>query len=77
MGCDNLVEVMKGITSFVKQVHGYMKPNFVKRSFKKRRVLKLDFILKWALEKMVVLKGVDLSEGTRTINVYSAMVADM
>ena len=48
----------------------------MKRSFKERKILELDFILKWALEKRVVLEGVDLSEGTGTINIHSAMVVD-
>ena len=76
MGCENLVEVMKGISSFAKQIPGYNKANFAKRAFKERRLLELDFVLKWALQKRVVLRGVDVSGGTDMINVHSAMVGD-
>ena len=76
MGCENLVEVMKGISSFAKQIPGYNKANFAKRAFKERRLLELDFVLKWALQKRVVLCGVDVFGGTDMINVHSAMVRD-
>ena len=76
MGCENLVEVMKGISAFAKQIPGYKKANFAKRAFNERRLLELDFVLKWALQKRVVLRGVDVSGGTDMINVHSAMVGD-
>lgn len=75
MGCDNLVEGMKGISAFTRPIPRYRKPYFAKRSFKERRILELDFVFKWALEKRV-LKGDNLFEVPGIINVHSAMVVD-
>lgn len=76
MGCDNLAEVMKGISAFAKQLLGYRKSDFARKNLKERRTLELEFVTKWALEERVVLRDVDLSEGTGMVNVHSAMLFD-
>ena len=76
MGCDNLAEVMKGISAFAKQLPGYRKSDFARKNLKERRTLELEFVTKWALEERVVLRDVDLSEGTGMVNVHSAMLFD-
>jgi hypothetical protein len=76
MGCDNLVEVMKSICAFAKQLPGYRKYDFAMKNFKERRTLELDFVTKWTLEERVVLRDVNLFKDTGMVNVHSAMMLD-